>query len=89
MKVITVKKWLVKAKASALKAESGSFAAEFTQICGVKGHDDQLGFMGEIVRETEKAVCFSTEITDAMGNDRDWDVWLPKSQIIATLEVKA
>lgn len=89
MKAITVKKWLANAKANDLQAKSGSYCAEFTQICAIKDHDDQLGFVGEIVKETEKAVCLSTEITDVTGNSRAWNVWFPKSQILATLEVEA
>lgn len=87
--VIIVKKWLLRTKIQDLARESGSYNAEFTEICEIKDGKDSIGIIGDIVRETEKAVCLSTQITDVMGNDRSWNVWFPKSQIIKTTNVKA
>lgn len=79
--IIIVKKWLAEAKARDLKAESRGYGAEFTELATTT-NDNELGFVGTITRETEKAIAIETAICDVMGNERNWTVWLPKSQII-------
>ena len=79
--LIIVKKWLAEAKARDLKAESRGYGAEFTEITTTP-NNDELGFIGTITCETEKAIAIETAICDVMGNERNWTVWLPKSQII-------
>lgn len=86
--LIIVKKWLAEAKARDLKFESNGYDAQFFSLTRIEGEDDQVGFIGEIAKETEKAISLKTEICDCMGNERKWCVWLPKSQIIKTTKVE-
>lgn len=85
--MIIVKKWLANAKARDLKAESRGYAAEFTELSTTE-KEDEFGFLGEIKRETEKAVALETLICDCMGDERTWTVWFPKSQIIKTVKTE-
>lgn len=87
-KIVIVNKWLANAKSRDLSAESGSYNAEFSDLVNVEGADDQIGFIGEISRETEKAVCLATEVADVTGDARSWRVWFPKSQIVRVLDMQ-
>lgn len=87
-KLIIVNKWLAEAKARDLKAESRGYNAEFSDLASIDGEPDQMGFIGEIAKETEKAICLSTEVADCTGGVRNWNVWFPKSQIIKIGEIE-
>lgn len=41
---------------------------------------------GEVVKETEKAVCIRTEVLSGRKHElqgKTWDLWIPKSQLVA------